>query len=675
MANVGFATLTIIPSARGFRRRLESEVSDDIDRVGRDTGDDFGTSFRRSATPHVEETNRTIRRETRRTTDDSRGRFRQFTSAVGRSFTALGEEVGRFNLRFGRFALAAAAIGPAVIGALAGISGFLVAIGTAAVTAAGTIASAFAGIAIGATLFAQTARGEAALTRFKAQATAILTDTAAPLLESFHRALPQITGLLNDLRPVLRNVFGTLGAVVSTGVSRAVDAFRQLGPAIGTVTQAASAFFDGFSSTFGLIAQRLTPALQELAPMLQRIASRLGSQLGGALSRLLPQLVRLGERVLPLLPGVLRVITGLFGTLINLGNFFADIFEAVTVTVARLGVAFSQANLRIQQMLDALPGMNRQQQIAAARADVLASKQQLSATKTALFNEESGVLAGTLSTQASRTDRARRALQNYQETILDGLEGQIAYRRQLDRTGEELQQGAVSFNLNTQEGRENASAVVDLINESRNQIETYREQGRTTDFIAGKTRQFTRELFQEARQAGFTDEQIRDLIVSSDNIPNSVRQRIKSNAGSVDGVVQGLIGSLDSLDGRVVSATVDIATTGVPAAGALSSLGDVRFRQHGGPVDRLRPFIVGEQGPELFVPERDGRIVSNANLESAAGGARQTSAAVDAGGGMQVAGGRVEITRDSSGRLEGWVRDLVVQEIGDDAEFRSRVGA
>jgi TP901 family phage tail tape measure protein len=32
-------------------------------------------------------------------------------------------------------------------------------------------------------------------------------------------------------------------------------------------------------------------------------------------------------------------------------------------------------------------------------------------------------------------------------------------------------------------------------------------------------------------------------------------------------------------------------------------------RQHGGPVDRNRPYLVGEDGPELFVPRRGGRIV------------------------------------------------------------------
>jgi hypothetical protein len=39
-------------------------------------------------------------------------------------------------------------------------------------------------------------------------------------------------------------------------------------------------------------------------------------------------------------------------------------------------------------------------------------------------------------------------------------------------------------------------------------------------------------------------------------------------------------------------------------------------RQFGGPVDRNRPYVVGEAGPELFVPRTSGKIVPNNQLQS-----------------------------------------------------------
>ena len=35
------------------------------------------------------------------------------------------------------------------------------------------------------------------------------------------------------------------------------------------------------------------------------------------------------------------------------------------------------------------------------------------------------------------------------------------------------------------------------------------------------------------------------------------------------------------------------------------------FREKGGPVSQGKPFIVGEKGPELFVPNQSGNIVAN----------------------------------------------------------------
>jgi hypothetical protein len=37
------------------------------------------------------------------------------------------------------------------------------------------------------------------------------------------------------------------------------------------------------------------------------------------------------------------------------------------------------------------------------------------------------------------------------------------------------------------------------------------------------------------------------------------------------------------------------------------------FRAKGGPVDQGSPYIVGEEGPELFVPKVAGRVLSNAD--------------------------------------------------------------
>jgi hypothetical protein len=72
---------------------------------------------------------------------------------------------------------------------------------------------------------------------------------------------------------------------------------------------------------------------------------------------------------------------------------------------------------------------------------------------------------------------------------------------------------------------------------------------------------------------------------------------------------------------------------GLGGAGALSTPGlysGLSFRATGGPVTSGSPYIVGERGPELFVPGRSGSIVPNNRL--AAGGDTNVVVNVDASG-------------------------------------------
>jgi len=58
------------------------------------------------------------------------------------------------------------------------------------------------------------------------------------------------------------------------------------------------------------------------------------------------------------------------------------------------------------------------------------------------------------------------------------------------------------------------------------------------------------------------------------------------------------------------------------AGGGLSAFGGPR--QHGGPVDRNRPYLIGEEGPELFTPHVPGMIVPNDQLRRMYEGGGQT---------------------------------------------------
>jgi hypothetical protein len=71
---------------------------------------------------------------------------------------------------------------------------------------------------------------------------------------------------------------------------------------------------------------------------------------------------------------------------------------------------------------------------------------------------------------------------------------------------------------------------------------------------------------------------------------------------------------LDSIKSKTVTIT---AHAQLPAGVTTRQI--MEGRQHGGPVKAGDPYIVGEQGRELFIPDRAGVIVSNKDTKALTG--------------------------------------------------------
>lgn len=80
-----------------------------------------------------------------------------------------------------------------------------------------------------------------------------------------------------------------------------------------------------------------------------------------------------------------------------------------------------------------------------------------------------------------------------------------------------------------------------------------------------------------------------------------------------------------AIQGALTRAFLGVATGGVGFLGGLFGGGGVPGRASGGPVSAGSPYMVGERGPELFVPRSSGSIVPNGQ----GGGGASASAIVD----------------------------------------------
>ena len=86
----------------------------------------------------------------------------------------------------------------------------------------------------------------------------------------------------------------------------------------------------------------------------------------------------------------------------------------------------------------------------------------------------------------------------------------------------------------------------------------------------------------------------------------------------------------------------------------------VGMRQHGGPVSAGRRYLVGEAGPEMFVPSRSGRI--DANGSSGGGGVDAKALAKAVADALE--GSRVDVDGRQLGRLVTRHQPIAVAELG-----------
>jgi hypothetical protein len=164
-------------------------------------------------------------------------------------------------------------------------------------------------------------------------------------------------------------------------------------------------------------------------------------------------------------------------------------------------------------------------------------------------------------------------------------------------------------------------------------IESYMEQIRAQKEV-NREAEKTREVYDKIGSA------VRDGLV--DGIMSAI-DGTKSLSESLSGVLKQL--------GRMFL-TAGIGSFNVGGKGGSGLLGLIPGLANGGPATAGRPYVVGERGPELFVPNRSGTVVPN----GAMGGASVT-VNVDA------SGSAVEGSGDEAGQLGKAIGVAVQQEL------------
>lgn len=242
-----------------------------------------------------------------------------------------------------------------------------------------------------------------------------------------------------------------------------------------------------------------------------------------------------------------------------------------------------------QKLLDDLNAL-----VGAKHEDAEATKRE---------NEAAAAGISPMSAWAAVVDGTRFAIEGLtaaqlrsQQVQLDSLNNQIAYQNQLARTTAELAEGTKTLDLNTQEGRDNLSALTSLTQLGLQHIADLQAQNASYQEVTAAQQALENQLLDLIGPFFANRDAAHAFLVQLGLIPNSVTVTILTNIGSVLSAAQQLANTVSHLPGAI--------------------FGGIGGHARGGPVKPGEWTWVGEEGPELVRFGQSARIYSNDESEN-----------------------------------------------------------
>ena len=282
--------------------------------------------------------------------------------------------------------------------------------------------------------------------------------------------------------------------------------------------------------------------------------------------------------------------------------------------MARVNAVVDDHNSKIHQTSESLPGVSQKMIDQSAAAATLAGV--LGSTSSELASARDGVrnLGEFMGQSTDVTNEATEATRNYSSELLDARDAlnklieaeqerannavqsrrdQLALDSVMKEARAEAAKGARTLDDSTKAGKANWEMLLDVADQWNQSSDKVRN-------AKGAYRGMRQEFIDLATDMGATDKRAKTLADRFLTMPkfkidtksvDQAREKIKELQALIDGLEQG----------RKINLGVPLAM-GAPSA-----------RLNGGPVSAGVPYIVGERRPEVFVPDRPGRIEKDAS--------------------------------------------------------------
>lgn len=206
------------------------------------------------------------------------------------------------------------------------------------------------------------------------------------------------------------------------------------------------------------------------------------------------------------------------------------------------------AGLSFAEIVDLFPELRRQAEALAEQADFHLAENDVVRMKQ-LHDIMSGDMPDAMRKSLEATEEGRKALEEYDKTVddaassLDDLtakmqeqadaalaaaDAQLGFEQAIDDATASAKENGKTLDVNTEKGRNNRRALLNLVSSSRDYIAQLKNTDASSKQVSGATQRATDSFLRAAKQMGLTQREAYELMIQYGLIPNKVTTDISA---------------------------------------------------------------------------------------------------------------------------------------------------
>jgi hypothetical protein len=487
---------------------------------------------------------------------------------------------------------AGGASGPLIAGGAAAIAALSPAIGaTVAAAVLGSVGTG--GVIGGVALAAQDTRVKAAFKEVGKEMFEGVGDAASPFVQPLIQAASTFGDAWRQEAPEFRKNFETLSEAVDPLAKGLTGFIHNLGPGLGSAFKASIPLAEEFGEELAAMGTDVSDFLRAMA------RSAPGAKIA------LNDLFTVVDFGLDVLGDGTEILSKTYEGMRKLG-LVAPPEWLLQTSRGTAFVAFDILNHELEKSVNNLKNvLTPTEELERAQEDA----------------------ADAAKRQADAIAQLNKKVDAYYDAILGPLDAEERWHRAILATKEALAENGKTLAINTRAGLDNRDAIEEQFAAAKNRLDmgtlTEEQYQREIDNLGALKKQFK-------DTTGFID----GLIAAYRRVPSEVRSTLSVTAeGSGLGILLRLLKaqatggvpfSMGEHSGSQIKQLVG-ATAGLPGPGH-GAFFDLPARASGGPVLAGHAYMVGERGPEPFIPSTNGTILPSGagvsvSLRATSGGA------------------------------------------------------